>query len=281
MKKQCFVIMPFGIEGTEDHARNLQIYRELIKPVVQKSGYHPIRADELEHFGNITRDIIELIFESDLVVADLSGKNANVFYELGVRHALLRYGTIPIIRQGENLPFDIANYRAIFYSTAFDGPEKFRDELLRRIRAFERNANRKSDNPVHDIIGDRLRTKDQRESVPLDRYDEQVQKASRLSAEITELKARLEVIEQTRSEQIKSLEKQLMMVESFRSEQVKALEHQLERADGLRLSMQQSEEQVKLMFIRIIATQINIMRLDTLTRLLYCLSPVAWLKRVI
>ena len=100
--KRCFVIMPFGMVGTEDHTRNLKIYRQLIKPVVEECGYESIRADELEHFGNITRDIIELLYESDLVVADLSGKNANVFYELGVRHALLRYGTVPIIRKGES-----------------------------------------------------------------------------------------------------------------------------------------------------------------------------------
>src|SRR5436853_2894710 len=129
--KRCFVIMPFGRMGTEEHRRNLKIYQLLIKPVVQDCGYESIRADELEHFGNITKDIIELLYESDLVIADLSCKNANFFYEIGVRHALLRYGTIPIIREGEVLPFDIANYRAIYYSTELDGPEYFKIELQR------------------------------------------------------------------------------------------------------------------------------------------------------
>lgn len=280
-KERCFVIMPFGQIGTEDHDRNLFIYQQLIKPVVQQSGYEPVRADELEHFGNITRDIIELIFESYLVIADLSGRNANVFYELGVRHALLRYGTIPIIRKGENLPFDIANYRAIFYSVDSDGPEKFRDELLKRIKAFERNVNKKSDNPVHDIIGERLLTADISQLVPRDQYDEQIKNTSRLSKENAELKNQLRLIEQARSEQIKRLEIQLESIERTRAEQIEGLRTQLQRSDGLILSMQQSREQVTHIFVGIIATQINILRLNILGRLIYCLKSRASLKRVI
>jgi hypothetical protein len=83
-EKRCFVIMPFGKNGTEEFQRNLKIYKFMIKPVVEEMGYQSIRADELENMGNITRDIIELLHESDLVIADLSGKNANVFYELAV-----------------------------------------------------------------------------------------------------------------------------------------------------------------------------------------------------
>ena len=158
--KRCFVIMPFGKMGTSEYSRNLKIYNFMIKPIVEACGYTSIRADELEHMGNITRDIIELLHESDLVVADLSGHNANVFYELGVRHALYRAGTIPIIQEGESLPFDIANYRAIFYSSELDGPERFKGELKGRIKAFEKLQRKRSDNPVHDILGDKLRLPD-------------------------------------------------------------------------------------------------------------------------
>jgi len=154
--KICFVIMPFGKRGTPEFEHHLWIYREMIKPVLKELGYKAVRADELEHFGNITRDIINLLYEGDLVIADLSGKNANVFYELGVRHALFHCGTIPIIKDGETLPFDIANYRTIFYSTDKNGPEIFRKELIWRIEAFEDKKKHISDNPVHDIIGDKI-----------------------------------------------------------------------------------------------------------------------------
>ena len=116
-QKRCFVIMPFGKYGTEESKKNLKIYQLMIKPVVEAVGYNCIRADELEAMGNITRDIIELLHGADLVIADLTGRNPNVFYELGVRHALYRCGTIPIIHEGEYIPFDVANYRALYYSS--------------------------------------------------------------------------------------------------------------------------------------------------------------------
>lgn len=184
--------MPFGQAGTEDHIRNLKIYQQLIKPVLQECGFKSIRADELEHFGNITRDIIELLYESELVIADLSGKNANVFYELGVRHALLRYGTVPIIRKGETLPFDIANYRAIFYSTELDGPEEFRGELLKRIKAFDSDPKRKSDNPVHDIIGDKLLKPDRQGMVSRKEYEAKIAEIAGLKLQISDIQGLLD-----------------------------------------------------------------------------------------
>ncbi|MDZ7261916.1 MAG: DUF1566 domain-containing protein [candidate division KSB1 bacterium] len=186
-KKRCFVIMPFGKKGTEEHERNWKIYQLMIKPVVEACGYETIRSDELEHPGSITRDIIELLHDSDLVVADLSGWNANVFYELGVRHTLYRCGTIPIIRQGESLPFDIATYRAIFYSSELDGPEQFKRELKQRIKAFERIQQKKSDNPVHDVLGEKLMPVDLKEYVPRKRYEEKLLEMESLKKEIERL----------------------------------------------------------------------------------------------
>ena len=77
--KKCFVIMPFGEMGSPEFEKNAKIYQQMIKPVLNECGYDTIRADELEHIGNITRDIIDLLHDADLVVADLSGRNANVF----------------------------------------------------------------------------------------------------------------------------------------------------------------------------------------------------------
>jgi len=196
-EKRCFVIMPFGINGTPEYERNLGIYQDMIKPVVNKCGYKAIRADEMEHPGNITRDIIEHLYESDLVVADLSGKNANMYYELGVRHALHRYGTILISRTGEFLPFDIASYRAIFYSTELKGSELFRKELESRIKAFEGRQSEQTDNPVHDILGDRLS-----QFRKIQDIQNQIDTANRVKAETAKEKAELE-------KQIATLEKEL------------------------------------------------------------------------
>ncbi len=192
MNKQCFVIMPFGQDGTEDHARNFKMYQQLIKPVLFECGFKSIRADELEHPGNITRDIIELLYESDLVIADLSGKNANVFYELGVRHALFRYGTVLIARKGEKLPFDIASYRTIFYSIELDGPEEFRKDLLKRIKAFDSSQKTKSDNPVHDVMGDRVLESGQPGMVSEKEYEARVSEVEALKEQISDIQGLLD-----------------------------------------------------------------------------------------
>jgi polyhydroxyalkanoate synthesis regulator phasin len=210
--------MPFGQTATEDHTRNLKTYQQLIKPVLHECGFKPIRADELRHPGNITRDIIELLYESDLVIADLSGKNANVFYELGVRHALFRYGTILIIRKGDKLPFDIANYRAIFYSMELDGPEEFRNELLRRIKAFDPGLKIKPDNPVHDILGDRLLKPEQPGGVSKVEYDARVAEIERLKQQIGYIQGLLDDYESERTGMVSEYETAAAEIESLKQQ---------------------------------------------------------------
>lgn len=189
--------MPFGAEGTPEYERNLKIYQQMIKPVVEECGYITVRADELEHVGSITRDIIELLYEVDLVIADLSGKNANVFYELGVRHALYKYGTIPIIRQGESLPFDIANYRAIAYSSELDGPNKFIEKLKKRITSIDDKKTKKSDNPVHDTLHNYLKFNNIKEHVSKYDYDKKIAEVNELTDKIVKMKSGVKVLKDT------------------------------------------------------------------------------------
>ena len=211
----------------------------MIKPVVTEMGYQSIRADELEHMGNITRDIIELLHESDLVIADLSGKNANVFYELGVRHALYRCGTIPIIREGETLPFDIANYRAVFYSSELDGPEQFRKELEKRIRVFARFQERKSNNPVHDILGKKLIPVTLEGYIEKSIYDEKVRELDARTKELENLRQLQKVAgrkEQDFVKQIQSLTDEKKLAENRAAtleKQIKSLQAELQQAQQM------------------------------------------------
>ena len=103
--------------------------------------------------AKVSKDVIEYLFKSELVIADLSGRNANVYYELGVRHSFTKNGTIPILSKGENLPFDVVNYRVLYYTSELDGPEIFKKELYKKISFFEANKGFKADNPVHDFLG--------------------------------------------------------------------------------------------------------------------------------
>jgi hypothetical protein len=224
-KKTCFVIMPFGKKETPEHQRNWKIYDTMIKPVAEKFGYLTVRADELEYFGSITRDIIDYLYESDLVIADLSGRNANVYYELGVRHSLFKCGTIPIIHEGEQLPFDIADYRAVFYTIDLDGPEKFRRELEKRIQAFEKINRTRPDNPVHQILGDKL--------FDQNRIDSLTRELENLQQEKQTIQTKLNELTTANIEQHSSLKKltaeKQRMAESIRSllENISGLEEQL------------------------------------------------------
>ena len=156
-KPTCFIIMPFGEAGSKEEKRSLDVYRIMLKPAVESLGYVTTRADDFHHTGSITRDIIESLYNADIVIADLTGGNPNVFYELGVRHTLKKSGTIPIIEKGHNLPFDISDYRAIFYSTDIAGAKDFEKDLQRKIVAVREAAREdRHDNPVHSVLGEKL-----------------------------------------------------------------------------------------------------------------------------
>ncbi|MCK5738573.1 SUMF1/EgtB/PvdO family nonheme iron enzyme, partial [bacterium] len=155
-KKFCFVIMPFGKLKTPEHRKNWNIY-QLIKKIANEFGYLVHRADESDDIGNITREIMEKLLAADLVIADLSFWNVNVFYELGVRHVLKRKGTIPVYRMVEDPPFDIRNYRAIpFLMDSEEDQTDFQNQLRSKIQYFEQGISKTADNPVHEFIGDKI-----------------------------------------------------------------------------------------------------------------------------
>ncbi|WP_425147702.1 hypothetical protein [Deinococcus sp.] len=137
-QKTCFVIMAIGdqsdsgrvVSSTELRTK----YNDLIKEAIIKAAPNMeiIRADAVAMPGSITSDVIGRIIHSDLVVADITYPNPNVFYELGLRHAT-KSGTIIIKdKQGPRAPFDIANLRYIEYDNTVSGLK----ELSESMRGF-------------------------------------------------------------------------------------------------------------------------------------------------
>ena len=110
--KSCFVISPIGEEGSETRKRADQILKHVIRPAVEQRGYAAFRADEIDKPGIITSQVIQRIVADPLVVADLTERNPNVFYELAVRHAS-RKPIVQLIQTGHQIPFDVANTRTI------------------------------------------------------------------------------------------------------------------------------------------------------------------------
>ena len=136
-KKNCFVIAPIGDEGTEIRKRSDQVLKHVISPPVTECGYKPIRADKISEPGIITTQVIQHIAEDPMVVADMTGKNANVFYELALRHALKK-PVVQIIGKEEKIPFDVAATRIIVLDhTDLDSVEEAKKEMIKQIKAAE------------------------------------------------------------------------------------------------------------------------------------------------
>lgn len=113
----CFVLMPFGQKpdgqgGTIDFDA---VYAELIRPAVVAAGLDPIRADEEVAGGIIHKPMFERLILCPFAVADLTSANANVFYELGVRHAIRPQTTVLVMSTTTRLPFDVTHLRAVPY----------------------------------------------------------------------------------------------------------------------------------------------------------------------
>lgn len=147
-QRTCFVIMPIGdqsigeVKVTADELRKR--YDDLIKEAILRVAPHldVARADEVALPGSITSDILTRLMHSDLVVADVSYPNPNVFYELGLRHAC-RPGTI-IIRDKEapTIPFDIAHLRHIEYENSPSGLKQLAEKIGYWIQHFSQHPER-------------------------------------------------------------------------------------------------------------------------------------------
>jgi excisionase family DNA binding protein len=111
-EKVCFVICPIGEPASEERKRADDLFDYVIEPVVNAHGYRAERADKLNQAGIITTQIVQHLVEDDLVIADLTGRNPNVFYELAIRH-VTKKPVIPIIVSSEEIPFDVKPVRTL------------------------------------------------------------------------------------------------------------------------------------------------------------------------
>ena len=112
MTKTCFIISSIGKEGSDIREKANDKLEFLFKPVLTDLGFGCIRADDEDIPGSISRKIVERVIDSELVIADISDENPNVFYELAIRNAV--HKPVIIIKSHEQKPpFDIQDTRAI------------------------------------------------------------------------------------------------------------------------------------------------------------------------
>lgn len=175
---RAFVIRPFH-KKKDSAGKELdfeRIHQELIGPALQAAGLGGATTGEIVEAGNIREDMFSLILEADLIVCDITLHNANVFYELGIRHAL-RKGRTVLIRgtpPAERIPFDLLTDRYLAYE--IDNPGSARYQLIATIEATLR-SDRPTDSPVFRMLP-ALREADPTtlQVVPLD-FREEVERA--------------------------------------------------------------------------------------------------------
>jgi hypothetical protein len=165
--KACFVIAPIGAEGSEERERSDQVLQHIICPACEECGYQATRADRISEPGLITSQVIQRLIDDELVVADLTDHNANVFYELAIRHAVKK-PVVQLIQSGQSIPFDVAGARTIHVDHHdLNSAAEAKKEIARQIRAVEDDpdkvdtpvsaaiqlqALRQSENPVAEIV---------------------------------------------------------------------------------------------------------------------------------
>jgi hypothetical protein len=121
--------------------------KAVIEPATQECGYNPVRADTISEPGMITSQVIRHLIEDPLAIADLTGPNANVFYELAVRHSFKKH-VIQIIEKGQKIPFDVAGLRTIeFDSNDIGSAADCKKEIVKHVQVIEKNPT-KVDSPI-------------------------------------------------------------------------------------------------------------------------------------
>lgn len=146
--RKCLVLMPFAAEFDD-------IYRDVFVPACRAQKVECSRVDERATPGSITGAIVNGIVDADLILADLTGQNANVFYELGIAHAMDKH-VITVCQSVDDVPFDLRSYRVLTYSKSFTGAARLREEL-ERVIAELLAADQPPSNPVQDAM--QLRSK--------------------------------------------------------------------------------------------------------------------------
>ena len=127
-EKLIFVLMPFAEKYQE-------IYDDIIRPLAKEIGLKSLRADEIFGSNAIMEDILKAIAKSKIVIADVTNRNPNVFYELGISHTV-KDNVIIITQSMDDVPFDLKHLRCINYSQTLRGSQELKSQLRQTIEGI-------------------------------------------------------------------------------------------------------------------------------------------------
>jgi hypothetical protein len=129
----CFVLMPFGPKWSR------KLFEQHIRPTGNKLGFDVLRADDIYGVTGIMHDVWIYINKARIIIADLTTRNPNVFYEVGLAHAIGKE-VILITQDMADVPFDLQSLRCLVYSLELDSPDKFCVDLENTIKAVLKKA---------------------------------------------------------------------------------------------------------------------------------------------
>lgn len=131
-KLRAFVIMDFS-------ERFEYIYSEVIKPVCDTLEIECFRADEYNYPGSIIKDILDSIRDFDIIIADITPDNANVYFEIGYAYALGKNPVLLMDKEREKLPFDVSGFRVIMYNNTIKGAQYVKELLTKFLTTLINN----------------------------------------------------------------------------------------------------------------------------------------------
>ena len=155
LKPLCFIAMPFGRK--EAGGRSVEfdaVWQDVIAPAIEAADMQPLRADEEQVGGIIHKPMFERLLLCEFAVADLTLANANVFYEIGVRHAARPATTVLIVADEVRLPFDVAMLRTLPYRLGIDGrPSHAAEDAAKLGQLLEEcRARQTKDSPLFQLL---------------------------------------------------------------------------------------------------------------------------------
>jgi hypothetical protein len=144
IEEECFFITEIGKKDSAERRRADGVLRSIVEPAAAEVGLQVVRADQIAKGGQVNLQIIEHICKASNAVADLTGGNLNVYYEVGMRHAV-RKPLALMADESESLPFDLLQQRTIFFANDLEGAASCRDSLRDQLRGSQDGA---VDSPV-------------------------------------------------------------------------------------------------------------------------------------
>lgn len=135
LEEECFFITPIGEEGSDIRRRSDGVLKYIVGRAATEVGLEAVRVDQLADPGQINLQVVDHVLNAKAAVADLTGSNANVFYEVAIRHTA-RLPLVLIAEKGSVLPFDIANMRTIFFDhTDLASADECRQSIVEALKS--------------------------------------------------------------------------------------------------------------------------------------------------